>query len=311
MVAVAVLLSSCSSDPNTRKLSYLHQGEKYAKTGRYQEAVIEFRNSVEIDPRFAQAHYELGHAYLALKKNEQAYHELNEATALDPANSEAQLDLANLLLNRRQLDQAEAIARKIVETDPANVRAHVALGEKFILDRDFPKAIEQFQKVVELEPQVVRNYGSLAPHIVPEASPPKPRMLTGRQFRSIRIGARSRSFEPVPLSAGKLAQAEDEMRLACGLDSRAISPRIFLARIYLAMGRTADAEATYSALKAVAPDNPDAYQALGAFYMSTGQKEKAVAEFQALSKAHPHDTSARNSLAEALLDLNRTADAAP
>ena len=64
-------------------------------------------------------------------------------------------------------------------------------------------------------------------------------------------------------------------------------------------------------MKTVAPADPQAYQALGIFYSSTGQKEKAAAEFQALLKAHPKDTSTKAYLVETLLDLNRTGDAEP
>src|SRR5271169_5198419 len=98
LLAGAVLLASCSSDPNTRKLKYLRSGEKYSKSGKYQEAVIEFRNALEVDPRFAPAHYQLGSAYLALKKTDSAYRELNEAVTLDPSNSQAQIELAAILI---------------------------------------------------------------------------------------------------------------------------------------------------------------------------------------------------------------------
>ena len=38
-----VFLAGCSTDPNKRKLSYLHSGEKYFKQNKFQEAVIQFR----------------------------------------------------------------------------------------------------------------------------------------------------------------------------------------------------------------------------------------------------------------------------
>ena len=112
-------------------------------------------------------------------------------------------------------------------------------------------------------------------------------------------------------STGKLAEAEAEMRAACDLDSHAVTPRIFLARIYSAMGRPGDAENVYTTLKSVAPDDPVAYQSLGVFYLTTGQKEKAAAEFQAVLKSHPKDNSTKAYLVETLLDLNRIKDAAP
>jgi tetratricopeptide (TPR) repeat protein len=101
------------------------------------------------------------------------------------------------------------------------------------------------------------------------------------------------------------------MRAACDLDPRAIPPRLFLARIYIVNGKLADAENTYKGLKSIAPDQPEAYQALGTFYVSTGQLEKAVSEFQAVVAAKPKDRAAKSHLVETLLDLNRGSQAAP
>src|SRR2546423_507371 len=103
----AALLAGCSTDPNRQKLKYLNDGEKYFKAERYPEAVIQFRNAVQIDPRFAGAHYQLGLAYQALHDSEAAYREIRESVTFDPKNADALLQLAVLLISRHQYDQAE------------------------------------------------------------------------------------------------------------------------------------------------------------------------------------------------------------
>src|ERR1700693_1336577 len=118
LMAGAALLVSCSSDPNTQKLKYVASGESYFKTGKYQEAVIQFRSALEIDPRFAPAHHLLGRTYLALRNPGSAYRELTEAVTLDPSNSDAQLEFAALLLGRRQFDQAQSVAQKVLDLQP-------------------------------------------------------------------------------------------------------------------------------------------------------------------------------------------------
>src|ERR1700691_2697343 len=133
LVAGAALLVSCSSDPGQRKLKYLDSGENYFKAGKYQEAVIQFRSALEIDPRFADAHYQLGRTYMALRNPSSAYRELTESVTLDPSNSDAQLEFAALLIGRRQLDQAQSVAQKVIDAQPGNVRAHTILGEKYTL----------------------------------------------------------------------------------------------------------------------------------------------------------------------------------
>jgi tetratricopeptide (TPR) repeat protein len=79
----------------------------------------------------------------------------------------------------------------------------------------------------------------------------------------------------------------------------------------LATGRTPDAEKLYANLKTIDPKDPEAYQALGNFYTSSGQREKAVEEFRSVLSSHPSDNSVRTDLVETLLDLNRIAEAEP
>ncbi|MGA8580883.1 MAG: tetratricopeptide repeat protein, partial [Bryobacteraceae bacterium] len=88
-----VLLGGCTFDPNKRKLNYLNSGENYAKEHKYREATIQFRNALQIDPKFAAGHYQLAMAYLELHDVEAAYREFTVAVSLDPANSDAQLQL--------------------------------------------------------------------------------------------------------------------------------------------------------------------------------------------------------------------------
>jgi len=64
-------------------------------------------------------------------------------------------------------------------------------------------------------------------------------------------------------------------------------------------------------LKTIAPDDPEAYRALGSFYASSDQREKAIAEFRSVLTAHPKDSVVKAELVETLLDLNRTGEAAP
>src|ERR1700693_607512 len=90
LLLALVLLTACARDPNKQKIKYVKSGEVYFSHGRYQEAVVQFRNAIQIDPRFPEAHYRLARAYLALKNPEAAYRELMETVTLAPQNSEAQ-----------------------------------------------------------------------------------------------------------------------------------------------------------------------------------------------------------------------------
>ena len=81
LLAVALLIpatfTSCTRDPNVRKRRFLESGNRYSKQGKLREAAIQYANAVQIDPRFAEAHYQLGETYLKLKDYNRAYAELD------------------------------------------------------------------------------------------------------------------------------------------------------------------------------------------------------------------------------------------
>ncbi len=68
LALAAICLVSCSRDPNYLKQKYLQSGIKYFDAGRYKEASIMFRKSIEADRKFGLAYYHL--ALTDLKENQ-------------------------------------------------------------------------------------------------------------------------------------------------------------------------------------------------------------------------------------------------
>jgi hypothetical protein len=50
-VVLILSLASCSRNPD----KYVASGDKYFKAGRFDEAAIQYRNAVQINPKLAQA----------------------------------------------------------------------------------------------------------------------------------------------------------------------------------------------------------------------------------------------------------------
>jgi tetratricopeptide (TPR) repeat protein len=306
-----VVLAACSRDPAKQKAAFLASGEKYAKAGKYQEAVIQFSNAIEIDPRFAEAHHQLARVYIKLKAPQQAYREFSTTVELDPGNADAQLQLATLLISVHKYDDAQKAAEMVIAADPRNAPAHTVLGKKHAVLQDWPRAIREFQTAIELDPSQVENYAGLG---LAYAS-------TGRTSEAEATLQKATEVKPKSLDAllnlgryyfsqHRLAEAETAMRAASEADPRSTLPRILLAKIYMEGGKLPDAERLCLELKSIAPDDPDGYGALASFYEATGQKEKAAAELRALMAAKPKDAAIKAHLTSALIDLTRIEEAA-
>ena len=76
LLAITTLFTGCSRDPNVRKQKYFESGQRYFEKGKYREAAIQFGNAVQVDSRFAEAHYQLAQTYLKLQDPMHAYQEL-------------------------------------------------------------------------------------------------------------------------------------------------------------------------------------------------------------------------------------------
>ncbi len=85
----------------------LNLGTLLVTLDRLDEAEPLFRESLQFDANFAQAHYQLGVLLQKQNKIPEAVKELNRAAALDPAYSEPHYALARLYRRAGNLEQAE------------------------------------------------------------------------------------------------------------------------------------------------------------------------------------------------------------
>src|SRR5208337_1216738 len=95
---LTVLLTGCSRDPNVRKQKFYESGQRYFDKGQYREAAIQYKNAIQIDSTYGNAHYQLALALLKLQQWSMAYQELGRTIELQPDNYQARIDLANLLI---------------------------------------------------------------------------------------------------------------------------------------------------------------------------------------------------------------------
>ena len=97
------LALGCSRDPNVKKQKYMESGKRYYDGGKYREAMIQYSNALQVDPRYADAHYELAMALIRQGKQAEAVPKLTEALRHDPNHVDAHYQLGMALLRRNKL----------------------------------------------------------------------------------------------------------------------------------------------------------------------------------------------------------------
>src|SRR5262245_11828669 len=83
-VIVVVATIGCSRDPNVRKKEYFESGARFYKQEKYREAAVQYQNALQLDPRYAEAHYQLGLCYIKLGIWGGVYKEFQRTIELQP-----------------------------------------------------------------------------------------------------------------------------------------------------------------------------------------------------------------------------------
>lgn len=303
-------LSACSRDPNVRKQKYFQSGQRYFEAGKYREAAIEFNNALKIDPAFADAHHQLAETFLQLQQGDHAFRELVRTIELQPENYRAQLEVVNLLIVNHELDQARQQLDILLQKQPGDPAVHTTQSSLLAAEGNIPGAIAELQQAIALSPDRWEGYLSLAflqlrnnQSDAAEASLKKvtelnpkamqPHLLLGNYYQS----------------HNRLPEAEQQFQAAQSLDATSADPRAAMARLYLAEGRKADAEQLLTQTKHDLPNNSEAYRLLGEFYFTSGQVDKATAEYATLYQQHPKDLQLKKNYIELLIQTKRFPEA--
>jgi tetratricopeptide (TPR) repeat protein len=150
----------------------LRKGRIYYKSGKYQEAVTEFRAAVEEDSRDAAAHLWLGKSYMKIAEPEKAVENLGEANRLDPENEESYRELGSAHLQLagryrakgetkladRHVQEARDVGQALLQRDPQDKESYEFLVRLAQQQDDLDQAIRYCEKVLEIDPNDVSTH---------------------------------------------------------------------------------------------------------------------------------------------------------
>ena len=129
-----------------------------ARMGHYEEALILFNQSIQIDPSFADAFYNRGGEKLFLGDSQGARNDLDEATRYNPKaahyyhlRGEAHQKLGNTAGALSDYDRA-------IELDPSYTWGILSKGELLALNGQYDLAVSCYDKVIKLDPRNARGY---------------------------------------------------------------------------------------------------------------------------------------------------------
>ena len=119
---VFATMFGCSSDEE-KKVTFLEKGKGYFEKGEYKSAELEFKNAIQIDSKYIEAHTKQGETQLRLGNPQGAFKSYAMVAQLDPDNTEAQLKLATFYLLGNKLKESRKKVDAILSKEPNNIEA--------------------------------------------------------------------------------------------------------------------------------------------------------------------------------------------
>jgi cellulose synthase operon protein C len=310
LTLLASFLTGCSRDPNVRKQKYFESGQRFFEKSKFREAAIQYSNAIQVDPRFADAHYRLALTYLRLGEVNRGFQELQRTVELQPDNYAARVDIANMLIAAKFFKEAQEQLDILTAKQPSSADVHMALANFKARQGDLPAAMQEMQKAIALDPnrsEAFLNYAIMQiqaqQYDAAEASLKKAITLDPKAMNAqLALG----SFYQ---SRGRLPEAEEQFKHAVTVDPKNPDPRASLVRLYMMEGKKPEAEAFLQQTKRDLSDNPVGYRMLGDYYFANGDLDKAVAEYESLHKEHPKELQTKKNYIQLLILKNRLDDA--
>jgi len=271
----ALAFTGCSKDPEVAKREFVRSGDEYVAQKKLREAVVEYRNAVQQDPRFAEARQKLAQTYLQLGDLSNAFQEFVRAADLLPADADAQVKAGEMLLVARQFPEAKARADKALATKPAHVAALILRANALAGLNKLDDAVTEVEQAIRTDPDRSESYASLG---------------------------------MMQLIRGDRAQAETAFKRAVDTNPNSTPARLALANFYAVIGRREEAETQFKEAIRIDPKDILANRALAYFYVGSGRAPLAEPHLKTVAEVAPN-ASGKLILADYYLAMRRMDDA--
>ncbi|EXJ15619.1 tetratricopeptide repeat protein [Imhoffiella purpurea] len=251
-------MAACGVDD--RKQAYYDHGVELLSQGDRVKARLEFKNVLQIDPKYAPAWYQLAEIEAAEENWSAAFGDYGKVLELDPENTDARIKRGRLLFSANQLEDALKDAELVLASDPKRPEALALRGMIRAKKGDMEAGIADAEAALAMDPKSRDALVLLA---------------------------------EIRRSQNELAEAEGLLQTAVEAHPDDVSLRVMLASILLANGEPASARQQLEQAAKQEPDQLAHVARLVAFDTQQGQLARAEETLKTLIAARPNDEQPR------------------
>jgi tetratricopeptide (TPR) repeat protein len=149
---------ACTSD---NSIAHYGLGNALFQKGMVDEAVVQYRKALEINPDYAKACNNLGNALLQQGKVDEAIAYLQRALEINPDFADTHDILGNALLQKGNVAEAITQYQVALQIKPDNAEACYNLGNARLHQGNVAEAITQYQRALQIKPDFADAHNNL------------------------------------------------------------------------------------------------------------------------------------------------------
>ena len=307
-----VVLSGCGKNAP----QYIKRGNELYAAGKYNDAVLNYRNALKKEPKSSEAHYRLALTLLKIDQGLEAYQELGTAIALDPHNSAAKASLGKLAIAVYQAgprppavlyNQARTMSDQLLADNSNSVDGLQIKGALALIDKHPADAVAIFSRGLQVAPDSAELQTSLA-----EALLKNNQIADGERQAKLAIEHHPDYTPAYDLlytlysSQQRFADAESLLKTRRLKNPSDASAVVSLAAFYYQTKKPQDSELIIQSLRDRRGVFPQADLIIGDFHSLSGNWQQALADYQRGASADKvRETTYQERIARVLAILGR------
>lgn len=218
------------------------------------DGLVAAQRAVELLPRDAEAHSNLGHALQDAKRLDEAIASFRQALALQPGLVEAHNNLGTALREKGNRDEAIACFHAALQLDPRSAEAYNNLGVSLTEAGQLQDALNSLRKALELRPHYAHAFVNLGTTL---------------------------------LELGKVELAATSFDRAQVLSPQLHSAYFGLGEALRQLGEYENAKKNFEHALALKPRYAEAHTSIGATLVGMGQLEEGLAQYRTALEIQP------------------------
>lgn len=218
------------------------------------DGLLAAQRAVELLPRDAEAHSNLGHALQDAKRLDEAIASFRQALALQPGLAEAHNNLGTALREQGQRDEAMACFQAALRLDPRSAEAYNNLGVALTDAGRLQDAFNSLRKALELRPNYAHAFVNLGTAL---------------------------------LELGKYELAATSFDRAQVLSPKLHTAYFGLGEVLRHLGEYENAKKNFEQALALKPNYAEAHTSIGSTLVGMGQLEEGLAQYRTALAIQP------------------------